>query len=100
MIMGTATGKSRVALTVTVAVHYMCSWGDPEKNAIIFVLCVNKWLRDRDQSQGQSVIEASTIHCHYVESIDALLDHPDLRKTEGDLRKFLIVDESDIVLVD
>ena len=40
------------------------------------------------------------IDCHYVESIDVFLSHPDLKKNEDNLRKFLIVDESDIVLVD
>ena len=78
--MGTATGKSRVVLTVAVALHYMCVWGDPAVPYVIYILCLNKWLRDRDFFQNDPVIKELNIKCHYVESIEVLKDHEDLTK--------------------
>ena len=69
MVMGTATGKSRVALTVAVALHYMCVWGDPPVPYVIYILCLNKWLRDRDFDQNNYVFTGVPLNSHYVESM-------------------------------
>ena len=67
--------------------------------AVIFILCLSPWLRDRDQYYNGDVLKSYNVQCHYVGSVDDLENHGAFEVKDDNTQFYLIVDESDILIM-